>query len=62
MAEVKKLDLNEPAPILEEEDEAMLVAIDRGIKGADEGRLVPAEEVRQRMQEWLTGSSSPKTR
>jgi hypothetical protein len=62
MAEVKKLDFNEPAPILEEEDEATLVAIDRGIKAADEGRLVTAEEVRQRMQKWLTESSSPKTR
>ena len=62
MAEVKKLDFNEPAPILDDEDEATLAAIDRGIKAADEGRVVPSEEVRRRMEEWLTKSSSPKTR
>ena len=62
MAEVKKLDFNEPAPILDDEDEATLAAVDRGIKAADEGRVVPSEEVRKRMQEWLTKSSLPKTR
>ena len=62
MADVKKLDFGESAPILDDEDEATLAAIDRAIKAADEGRVVPAEEVRQRMQEWLTKSSSPKTR
>jgi predicted transcriptional regulator len=62
MAEVKKQDYNESAPILDEEDEATLAAIDRGIKAADEGRVVPLEEVRQRMSQWLTKSSSPKTR
>ena len=62
MAQVKKLDFNESAPILEEEDEATLAAIDRGIKAANEGQVVPLEEVRQRMRQWLTKSSSPKTR
>ena len=62
MGDVKKLDFNETAPILDEEDEETLTAIDRGIKAADEGRVVPLEEVRQRMQTWLTKSSSPKTR
>ncbi len=62
MAEEKKLNFNEPAPILDEEDEATLAAIDRGTKAADEGRVVPLEEVRQRMKKWLTKSSSPKTR
>jgi predicted transcriptional regulator len=62
MAEVKKLDFNDPAPLTEEEDEETLAAIDRGVKAADEGRVVPLEEVRRRMQEWLTRSSSPKTR
>lgn len=62
MAEVKKLDFNEPLPILDEEDEATLAAIDRGIKAADEGRVVPLKEVRQRTKKWLTKSSSPKTR
>ena len=61
MGEVKKLDFNDPGPILDEEDEATLAAIDRGVKAADEGRVVPLDEVRQRMQTWLTKSSSLKT-
>lgn len=44
-----------------EVDEETLAAIDRGIKAADEGRVVPLEEVRRRMQEWHTKSSSRKT-
>ena len=48
--------------ILDDEDEATLAAVDRGIKAADEGRVVSAEDVRLRMREWLTKPSSPKTR
>ena len=44
-----------------EVDEETLAAIDRGIKAADEGRVVPLEEVKRRMQEWHTKSSSQKT-
>jgi predicted transcriptional regulator len=62
MAEAKKLDFNDPAPLTEEEDDETLAAIDRGVQAADEGRVVPLEEVRRRMNEWLTKSSSPKTR
>ena len=62
MAEVKKQDFNESAPILDEEDEATLAAIDLGIKAAEEDRVMPLEEVRKRMSQWLTKSSSPKTR
>ena len=61
MAEVKKRDF-EPASILDEDDEATLAAIDRGIKAADEGRVVSFEETRRRLREWLTRSSSQKTR
>ena len=61
-AEVKKVDFNDSVPLTEEEDEETLAAIDRGIKAADEGRVVSSEEARRRMQEWLTKSSSPKTR
>jgi predicted transcriptional regulator len=61
MADANKIDFDNPAPILEE-DEETLAAIDRGIKAADEGRLVSSEEVRRRVQEWLTRSSTPKTR
>lgn len=62
VAEVKKQDFNESSSILDEEDEATLAAIDRGIKAADEGRVVPIAEVRRRMNQWITKSSSPKTR
>jgi hypothetical protein len=61
MAEAEKLDFNEPTPILDEEDEATLSAVDRAVESANQGRLVPIEQVRERMQEWLTGSSSRKT-
>ena len=57
----KKLNFDDGgAPVLEEEDETTLAAIDRGIKAADEGRVVPLEEVRRRMNQWATESSSPK--
>ena len=62
MGVVNKVDFDEPAPILDEEDQETLAAIDRGIKAADEGRVVPLEEVRRRLQTWRTSSSSPKTR
>lgn len=63
MAEVNNKGVNEPASsILDEEDEATLGAIDRGIQSADEGRVIPLDEVRQRMNGWLTRSSSLKTR
>jgi predicted transcriptional regulator len=62
MGEVKKLEFDDDsAPILDQEDEATLAAIDRGIKAADEGREVPMEEVGRRMEQWTTRSSSPKT-
>ena len=54
MADSKKPVVEDASSILDEEDEATLAAIDRGIKAADEGRVVPAEEVRQQMQQWLT--------
>ena len=62
MTDVKKRDLVEPNSILDREDEATLAAIDRGIKAADEGRVVSFEEARRRLREWLTRSSSQKTR
>jgi hypothetical protein len=49
MAEVKKVDFNDPVPLTEEGDEETLAAIDRGIKAADEGRVVSSEEVRRRL-------------
>jgi len=62
MAEVEKRNLVETESILDEEEESTLEAIDRGIKAADEGRVVSFEEARRRLREWLTRSSSQKTR
>ena len=59
MAELK---LDHPVPMTDEEDKATLAAIDRGIKAADEGRVVSLKQARQRIQKWLSKSSSPKTR
>ena len=36
-------------PILGEEDERTLAAIDQAVKSADEGRLVTPDEARQRL-------------
>jgi hypothetical protein len=62
MAEANKVDFENSAHILEEEDEGTLDILKKRIKSSDEGRLVPAEEVRQRMKKWLTKSSTMKTR
>jgi predicted transcriptional regulator len=59
---IQDLDLNQPVPMTDEEDEETLAAIDRGIADADAGRLVPIEEVRKRLERWLTKSSSLTTR
>jgi len=47
MAKAKKFDLEGPAPILDDEDEETLAAIDEGIRDADAGRVVSAEQVRE---------------
>jgi predicted transcriptional regulator len=43
-----------------EVDEETLAAIDRGIKAADEGRVVPLEEVRKMIPEWIQKFESRK--
>jgi predicted transcriptional regulator len=45
MTKAKKLDLDTPVPIPDEEVEETLAAIDEGIRDADAGRVVPAEKV-----------------
>jgi predicted transcriptional regulator len=62
MAKAKKFELEGSAPILDEEDEQTLAAIDEGIRDAKAGRTVPAEEVRKQMPKWITASSTPKVR
>jgi hypothetical protein len=58
MAKAKKFELESPPPILDEEDEETLAAIDEGIRDAKAGRTVPAEEVRKRLPKWITASST----
>jgi predicted transcriptional regulator len=62
MAKEKKFELESPAPILDEEDEETLAAIDEGIRGAKAGRTVPAEEIRKRLPKWITASSTSEVR
>jgi predicted transcriptional regulator len=61
---VNKLDLDNPAPILEDdEDEETLAAIEEGIRDAEAGRTLPIEDIRQLLPQWIiTASSSRKGR
>ena len=58
MADAKKLDFDDPAPVLDEEDEETLAAIDEGIRDAEAGRTVPIEDVRKLLPQWITTASS----
>jgi predicted transcriptional regulator len=58
MANLNRLDLDDPAPILDDEDDETLAAIDEGILDAAAGRTVPIEEVRKLLPQWITTASS----
>jgi predicted transcriptional regulator len=62
MAKAHKFDLENPAPIVDDEDEETLAAIDEGIRDAEAGRVVPAEKVRELLPKWTTASSTRKKR
>lgn len=64
MAKSKKFDLESPAPLVndDDEDEETLAAIDEGMRDAEAGRTVPAEEVRRLLSKWTTDSSTRKKR
>ena len=62
MAKTKEFDFEEAAPIIHDEDEATLAAIDDGIRDANAGRTVGLEQVRKLLSKWITASSSPKER
>jgi predicted transcriptional regulator len=62
MGKVKEFEFQESAPVLVDEDEETLAAIDEGIHDADAGRTVPAEEVRKLLPQWTTASSTRKGR
>jgi predicted transcriptional regulator len=57
MARANKFDVKNPAPILDDEDDETLAAIDEGIRGAEPGRVVPTEKVRQPLPIWTSNSS-----
>jgi hypothetical protein len=58
MAKVKKFELEDPVPILDDEDAETLAAIDEGIRDAEAGRTVPSEEVRKLLPKWISASST----
>jgi hypothetical protein len=58
MGEAKKLGFDDPSPILDDEDEETLAAIDEGIRDAEAGRTVSIDEVRKLLPQWITASSS----
>jgi predicted transcriptional regulator len=62
MAKAKKFDLEDPAPILGDEDEETLAAIDEGIRDADAGRVAPPEKAREVLAKWTTHSATRKKR
>ena len=56
-------DLEQADPLVSTEndvevDEETAAAIDRGIRAADEGRVVPGDEVRKRILEWISKFST----
>jgi predicted transcriptional regulator len=62
MGEPKESRFEQTDHLLDEEDDRTLAVIDRGLKAAEEGRVVSAEEARERMEKWLTESSTRETR
>ena len=62
MAKPIKFNLENPAPVADDEDEETLAAIDEGMRDAEAGRTVPAEEVRRLLPKWTTASSTRKRR
>jgi len=56
MAKAKKFDLEDPAPILDDEDDETLEAIDEGIRDADAGRVALAEDLRQLLPKWIVAA------
>ena len=62
MAKTKESDFERPAPVLGEENEATLSAIDEGLRDSKSGRTVSIEKVRELLPKWISASSSRKER
>ena len=58
MAKMKKFDLESPAPVVDDEDEETLAAIDEGIRDAEAGRVAPSGKAREFLPKWTTVSST----
>jgi len=60
----RMIDLKLEVPIIEEVevDAKTLAAIDRGVADADAGRVVPLDEVRKLIPQWISKFESPKPR
>lgn len=50
MAQAKKIDFDDSAHLLDEEDEATLTILKQRSQSSEEAKLVSAEDVRQRIQ------------
>lgn len=57
MAKPKKFDLENPVPVVDDQGEETLAAIDEGMRDAEAGRTVPAEEVRRLLPKWTTAAA-----
>ncbi len=62
MAKVKQFEFENPTPVVDEEDEKTLAAIDEGIRDAKMGRTLAVDEVRKLVPKWTTASSTRKKR
>ena len=60
MVKTKKFELENPIPVVDDEDETTLTAIDEGLRDVEAGRTVTAEEVRKRVSKWITASTTHK--
>ena len=58
MAERVEADICQNSSILDEEDEATLTAIDEGIRQANDGQLIPVDEVRKLIPQWISKFST----
>jgi predicted transcriptional regulator len=62
MAKAKEFEFEKPVPIIDDEDEETLAAIDEGLRDAKAGRTVPMEKVRKLLPQWIADSISRKKR
>ncbi len=58
MARLDESDFEAGDSILDDEDDPTLAAIDQGIEAADDGRLVPEDEVRKLPPKWVSEFSA----